>query len=59
MKNMFFKYLIFCMNSLTPPFLIGVSFDLYDILNININIKNVIRFYDYFIMGGFCPVPKF
>ena len=43
-------------------FLIGVSFDLKDICNITINIENVIRWYDYFIMGGlcpggFCPVP--
>ena len=43
-KICFLSYLIFC---------IGVSFDLYDIFNITINIKkNVIRLYDYFIMGG-------
>ena len=64
---MFLKYLYDVLIPSSPPFLIRVSFDLKDIFNITINIKNVIRLY-YFILlwgcicreafvlrGGVCP----
>jgi hypothetical protein len=62
-KNMFLKYLYVVLIPPSPPLLIRVRFDLKDIFNITINIKNIIRLY-YFILlwgglyirGGFCPI---
>ena len=61
MKKYVFKVFYFFV--LILPFLIGVSFDLLRYLKYQHQYKKyVIRFYDYFIMGGFlsggfCPVP--
>ena len=47
-----FKVFIFCVNSPILFFLIGVSFNLKDIFNITINIKNIIRLYYFILLWG-------